>query len=114
MKRLLLVKVSLGLKYVFGIENLCRGYDRYFSQWHGKDTSRVGPLECERGKYTYMKEWYDSADIIPFECVNVPVPRGYHEVLTTMFGDYMVMRQISSLHRALMFDPEVPYNRYMQ
>ena len=113
-KRLLLGKVSLGLKHVLGIENLCRGYERYCSRWHGKDTSRVGPLECERGKYTYMKEWYDSADIIPFECVNVPVPRGYHEVLTTMFGDYMVMRQISSLHRALMFDPEVPYNRYMQ
>ena len=112
MKRVLLGKFSRLLKDVFGIEKLSRGYVDYCSRWADKSTKRIGPLECERGKYAYLKEWYEGVSYIPFEHMSVPVPKGYHGVLESMFGDYMVMKQVSSLHRALVFDPKTPYGEY--
>ncbi len=111
-KRILPGKFSRLLKGIFGIERLSRGYESYCSQWLAQDTKRIGPLECERGKYAYPKEWHSGVSYIPFECMSVPVPSGYHEVLSSMFGDYMVMRRVSSLHRPLLFDAETAYSRY--
>jgi len=113
-KRVFLGGLSLGLKRVFGIESLSRGYVKYCSQWLDKQTKRIGPLECERGKYVYQRGWYDGASYVPFEHIEVPVPNGYHGVLSSMFGDYMVMKRVSSLHQQLIFDPERPYSKYTQ
>lgn len=114
MKRMLLGKFSRALKGVFGMERLSRGYEEYCSQWAEKRTERVGLLECTRGQemYIYPRENYDGRTYIPFEHISIPVPNGYHEVLTSMFGDYMVMKHEPALHRPIRFDTDVPYIEY--
>lgn len=36
------------------------------------------------------KHWYDDTEYVPFECVEMPVPWKYHEVLTKEYGDYSI------------------------
>ncbi len=37
----------------------------------------------------YKKEWFESSSSMPFETLTIPVPNGYHEILTQVFGNYM-------------------------
>ena len=37
----------------------------------------------------YDKDWYKEIIRVPFEDTELPVPSGYHEVLTVGYGDYM-------------------------
>lgn len=44
------------------------------------------------------KIWYDGIEILPFEMTSVPVPAGYREVLSLIYGDYMEFVQGASAH----------------
>lgn len=106
-------KISMALKQIFGIERLCRWYEDYCSQWAGTRTELLCSLKSERGKRIYRKQWYKDVLFLPFEYMEVPVPKGYKESLTAAYGDdYMVMKQISATHRALKFDVKTPYEEY--
>lgn len=37
----------------------------------------------------FKREWFGESLSVPFEDFNVNVPTGYHEVLTSLYGDYM-------------------------
>lgn len=37
----------------------------------------------------YLKEWFASAVEVPFEDITVPIPVGYDEILTAIYGNYM-------------------------
>jgi lipopolysaccharide cholinephosphotransferase len=45
---------------------------------------------CYQPDYQFKKEWYQDVTEVPFENLMVAIPNGYHEILTTMYGDYMV------------------------
>lgn len=36
-----------------------------------------------------LREWYASSILMPFENVQIPVPVGYDQILTAIYGDYM-------------------------
>ena len=38
----------------------------------------------------FKKEWFDECIMLPFENMVLPAPKGYHEVLTTYYGDYRI------------------------
>lgn len=112
-KRMILGKFSRGLKHIFGIERLSRGYERYCRQWVDENTERVGTLECSRGRNIYQRKWFESVSYIPFESISVPVPTQYHDVLVETYGeDYMVLKRSPSLHKPLLFNAETPYQAY--
>ncbi len=54
----------------------------------------VDHLQCRM-----KKEWYDHAVYLPFEHIEMPVPCGWHEVLTAQFGDYMVPVRDAADHK---------------
>jgi lipopolysaccharide cholinephosphotransferase len=37
----------------------------------------------------FEKAWFEKAVNVPFEDTAIPVPNGYHEFLTALYGDYM-------------------------
>ena len=49
----------------------------------------------QSGIYTYNKSWFDELIDVPFENMQVRVPKGYHEYLTFMYGDYMTPSQVN-------------------
>lgn len=44
------------------------------------------------------REWFDQTLRMPFETVTIPVPAGWHEILTTIYKDYMTPRRGKQLH----------------
>lgn len=47
------------------------------------------PLWMEGQTYKFPKEYYDEAIYVPFENMQIPVPKAYDEILKKKYGDYM-------------------------
>lgn len=113
-KRRLVGIVALALRRVLGTERLSRGYEKRCSQYGGRRTARVAPMEFSRGKDVYPREWYQGASYVPFEHIQVPVPNAYDKLLAASYGDYMVMKRVPPVHRPFTFDAERPYSEYYE
>lgn len=44
----------------------------------------------------------------------MPVPVGYDDILTELFGNYMMPAQAPSLHGSVIFDSERPYTEVLK
>jgi lipopolysaccharide cholinephosphotransferase len=58
------------------------------------------------------KSWYDETCYLPFEHLTIPVPAGYHEILTQKYGDYQVFRPGGGGHQGILMDPDRSYLEY--
>ena len=70
------------------------------------------------GKTSFMnfpREWFDSVVWVDFEGEKMPLPAGYHEYLTLIFGDYMQRPPAPervAKHELLFVDMDHPYTDY--
>lgn len=114
LKRRFVGKIALVLKHIFGVKQLSNGYTRLCSIYRGKDAKQIGDVESSRGKFVFLKEFYDRENVCyaPFESIQILVPSHYNEILSILYGDYMTMKKISALHRCLSFCVETPYKEY--
>ncbi len=46
-------------------------------------------------KGPFPKEWLEQTIYVPFETIELPVPKNYHQYLTHLYGDYMQMVGVS-------------------
>lgn len=60
------------------------------------------------------KKWFSKTLYMPFEDIMMPVPVGYDEMLTTLYGDYMTPVKAPSLHGSVIFDTERPYTEVLK
>lgn len=62
----------------------------------------------------FKKEWFASTIDMPFENTVLPVPVGYHEILTQEYGNYMEFPPIESrkAKHDMVFEPDIPYKKY--
>lgn len=66
-------------------------------------------------KLKYLED-YSSSVMVPFEGIELPIPNGYHRILSGLFGDYMRFPPIEkrgTWHTDLLFDADVPYQEYL-
>ena len=64
--------------------------------------------------YQRDKHCYDDTLWMPFEDIQMPVPSGYHEILTTQYGDYMTPAKAPSHHGGFqVLDPERSYQEVL-
>lgn len=62
----------------------------------------------------FLKSVFREAIYYPFEDVRIPVPIGYHDILTKYYGDYMTPVQLPSDHTdRIILDPDKPYTEYL-
>lgn len=54
----------------------------------------------------YKKEWYEEYEMMPFENIMIPVPKGYNHILRTFYGDYMIPKRGSDFHNYPYFAPQ--------
>lgn len=74
--------------------------------------SCIYPLERE----LFPKEWFSGYVYVPFENIEIRLPKDYDRYLTHLFGDYMtpppVEKQVSAhSHYYLNFREHLPYNK---
>ena len=64
--------------------------------------------------YKLRKEWFSKTIWLPFEDVIMPVPKGYHNILTHEYGDYMTPVKAPTMHGSfLALDPDKDYKEYL-
>lgn len=51
----------------------------------------AGTMECPYGVKgeRVLREWFDGVTLVEFEGHSLKAPSGYHEILTSIYGDYM-------------------------
>lgn len=87
--------------------------------FYGKETDYIASCSC--CFLPWHKNFFNKADaeeIIYAQCESfqVPIPKGYHNLLSTQFGDYMQFPPIDKRdggHNAAIFDPDKPYTEYL-
>lgn len=71
-------------------------------------------LTSDLTKLQRDKAWYKETLTVPFENILIPVPIGYHQILTKLFGDYMTPVQAPNCHGGfLILDPDHSYTKFL-
>ena len=82
-------------------DQMCQLFDAEES-----DELTVFPLYMKKG-YSVKKEWLEESIRLPFENIMINVPKGYDEVLTKSYRDYMVPRKIRAAHDYPFYKPQL-------
>lgn len=53
---------------------------------------------CRNPEFKFKKDWYADTIEVPFENIMISIPKDFHEILTTMYGDYNVLKKGCSDH----------------
>jgi len=78
---------------------LCRLADTVSQTYKNEDSpylSRVALHQEE--KQLLLKDWFADCIYLPFENIQVPVPVGYEQILTAIYGDYMTPVRGAAAH----------------
>jgi len=88
-------------------------YNRFAQEFESADAEHVGAFTFFR-TFFYKKEWYASTVSLPFEGFSFPVPAGYHEYLTCIYGaDYMTPKKFGNGHDCLI-DTDKSYKEILK
>lgn len=105
-----------GLHKVFPFKKHFDYYNRkVLAHYSRKNTEKVGNLVLGWRPHTQWKrEWFEEYQMQPFEHLMLRIPKGYHDVLTTQYGDYMkipddVNAPNGRFHDSIVFEPGIPY-----
>ncbi len=93
------------------------GYEWSFKKYSVAGCPRVynwavnlGKME-ERG--AIMRRWFEGTVMLEFEGMAVPAPKGYHEYLTAIYGDYMTPCKQPTAHGHVCFDTRRSYKEVL-
>ena len=77
----------------------------------GEETTTISAtsFRSDNDKYIAKKEWFSSTVDLPFMDRTIPVPTGYKERLSSLYGDYMKPVKGTEFHSDLFFDISTPY-----
>lgn len=50
---------------------------------------------------------------VPFENTTIVIPKGYDNILKSIYGDYMKFEYGGSCHEGTTYDPDIPYLEYL-
>ena len=112
--------ISIYVKFR-GSSLLYKKMDELLSKNNIKDNDSYALIELfalERTELCKIKKrnkhCYEETIMIPFQDMQIPVPKGYHELLTALYGDYMIPVKGWALHDVLYFNCERPYTEVMK
>ncbi|MBP5507983.1 MAG: LicD family protein [Prevotella sp.] len=99
-----------------GKQRVYKQYEDLFRKYKIEDNAKVSlhAWYYDLKRFSRDKHWYDDTLWMPFEDIMIPVPSGYHGILTMQFGDYMTPVKAPSYHGDfLILDTERPYQEYL-
>ena len=95
-----------------------KAYDeinRLATLYNNIETGYVYCVVCTVPPYKKLilkKAFFDKTVYLDFENITVPAPAGYHEVLSTTYGDYMKYPPVNERgqwHKDMIIDPDTPW-----
>jgi len=97
-------------------EYLYRKFELTCQRYNQIQTEKLAPLSFQFDDGVLLKYKSDLKDMIeiPFEFIQIPVPKGYDRILRQRFGDYMVFKRENSYHGNVKFDVNKSYVEYVK
>ena len=93
-------------------------YDRALKMSKVENSSKIANLGLgfDFGKSVTIRDktFYDECIFMPFEMLNVPVPKRSDEWLTLRYGNYMKPSKAGAIHSGIFFDTEKSYKEYTE
>lgn len=105
---------------LFNIKKTYLHRERILTSYSKKESDKVSMKIRIHGisqeKLTWKISDFSSIQYYPFENMKISVPSGYDDILKTQYGDYMEFPPISerTKHHHIIFDPDVPYTKYIE
>lgn len=96
------------LEYLFGkafLKKRYRDFENIFRAYKIEDNKNVSCLSFQIDLQHFLrdKHWYDETVYLPFEDIQMPLPKEYDKILRLQYGDYMTPRKAPSYHGGFMF-----------
>lgn len=91
-------------------EDLCGFYASSYSE-----KSCIYSLYVKNKKWIFNSQNFLGSSLCRFENMMIPIPKNPDEILTQLYNDWNVMKQLPSMHGAIndsFFDTERPYTTY--
>ncbi len=102
--------------YRHSFQKQYKKFEDLFRNYHSRDCSRVCCLTfiADTDHFLREKDWYHNTVFFPFEDIQMPIPSGYHQILTKQYGEYMTPRQAGSYHGGFWkLDPTTSFLQYL-
>ena len=83
-----------------GFQTCFKNYDNLVKRYKDRTFNNVSLIAWyHHDRYLRKRQWYSGTIYMPFEGIFMPVPSGYHDILTKQFGNnYMTPVQAPSMH----------------
>ena len=94
-----------------------REFNRIAAEYAGRGGQRVGHTALSyRDAVIWPREWWAEVEMLDFEMLQLPAPKGWDAVLSRHYGDYMRIpeNKNGTSHGGVEFDPETPYTEYFK
>lgn len=78
------------------------------------EEASVLSFEFFEKRWRIRKEHMYDLEMVPFEFLEVPIPKEYDDILRRSYGNYMEFVKNGSYHGGITFDTDVPYTEYMR
>ncbi len=110
--------LSFSRVFVFplGIRHFFVHYNKRCTKLSEKYKGKIGIqyTHWDKLKWTWNASVFDGTELRKFEYTEMPVPVGYHEMMTVTYGDYMKFPPVEKRGDKHVFEiePDVPYKEY--
>ena len=102
---------------VLGDVRLYRFRERIFSRYSMKECG-VGAVGASEfgfvAPFKRLPEWFERYETVPFEYLDVKVPREYDNLLTQAYGEWRMPKQVVAMHNGIIFDAERDYKTVLR
>lgn len=93
--------------------SIYRQYDKCLQSLRGIDSQRVMMTPFLTDRWIWNRSDLKGIVEMPFEMMNLPVPEGYEEILSVIYGNWHEYIIGSSVHGDILFDADKSYTEYL-
>lgn len=86
-----------------------RDYEKLLRSFAKPENRYMTKVALHLKEYLYDRQWLENIEWVDFEDIKMPVPKGYDDILTLNYGDYMTPKQVPSGHAVCRY--EIPADR---
>lgn len=109
--------ISKAIYKVIGAELIDKKRNDIFRNVDINSSSEMGLVSFlfnnNRRNY-WKKEWLQDCITVPFEFLQVKVPKEYERVLTKTYGDWRIFEKGTAMHNGIDFEPSKPYQQVLK
>jgi lipopolysaccharide cholinephosphotransferase len=104
----------------FGLYTPAKAFGKFnhiAAEYAGSGSDRVGHTSLSyRDAVIWDRADWEESEMLDFEMLKLPAPKGWDAVLRRHYGDYMLIpeNKNGSFHGSVEFDPEIPYTEYFK